>query len=525
MIIDARQGEMNLEMNGDLCLVGAGAIGLAIANDLRSSGLKVILVESGGMRDCGKTQDLYRSEVTGLPFSSSIGGRFRILGGSTTRWGGQSLPLDPGDFEKRDWIENSGWPLTYSEVAQFYDRANEYLDVDLLDYGPGLANELNLPWPSFSGSGVRYHFSKWAREPDLRRIYFDRLKRAANTTIILHANLTDIRLEDDRATSIVLRTLEGRESVVGARAFVLCCGGIECARLLLACRRQRGSGIGNETGWVGKCLMEHPAANLGTIEADPPNRTQELFNGARRNGRKFSMRISLDYEKQKEMRLVNASAGFIFRCREDSGFGCVRALLQTTRASPRPSLSKAVWEGIKAFPQVAAAGKALWIDGRVFTPGAECEVVGSFEQEPCWASHVDLADDKDALGVPRSRIHWRLNEKTLYTARAFADLLDAALRRAGIGRLRKAPLLLEAEDPNDSGLFGDQNHHMGTTRMAATAAGGVVDTNLAVFSVPNLYVASSSVFPTGGHSNPTLTSLALAMRLADHLKEVLRERS
>jgi choline dehydrogenase-like flavoprotein len=304
---------------------------------------------------------------------------------------------------------------------------------------------------------------------------------------------------------------------------VLCTGGIEVPRLLLACRSQRSCGLGNENDLVGRFLQDHPAANLGTVVEEVPETIQKLFNGIRKRGRKYSVRLSLSPKAQAQSQLLNASAGFLFRSAEDRGFGCVRAFVQHTNESGRPSFAKAFVQGMFALPSITKAAKRLFIGGRIFTPGASCDIAGSFEQEPNPSSRVSLSDKTDALGMPLSKIDWRLTDKTLNTARHFASLIDSEFRRLEIGKLIPADWLRDAKNANEQGVFHDQNHHMGTTRMSAAPSEGVVDTNLAVFNVPNLYIASSSVFPTSGHSNPTLTILALGLRLSDHLKATLRE--
>jgi choline dehydrogenase-like flavoprotein len=191
------------------------------------------------------------------------------------------------------------------------------------------------------------------------------------------------------------------------------------------------------------------------------------------------------------------------------------------RASEIPGAtpSRILSEAIRCLPELMQAAWMRVIEGRVFTPGASCEVAASFEQEPNPSSRVTLSEKHDELGMPLANIHWRLTRNTFETAVQFASLIDQTLRTLQVGRLKRSDWLLHDDGVSDYGaFFHDQNHHIGTARMSVLPQDGVVDSNLKVHSLDNLYIASSATFPTGGHSNPTLTILALAIRLADHLK-------
>jgi choline dehydrogenase-like flavoprotein len=518
MLIDHADTASEKELVADLCVVGAGAAGIALAMEFANSKLQVVILESGGWESEADTQALYLTEQTGKPIQSAHTGRFRILGGSTTQWGGQSLPMEPLDFERREWVERSGWPISYRDLSSYYDRANRFLGVDTLDYRDETAAALRLERPQFPQKLVEYHFSKWAPQPDLRKKYSAQLVQSRNVKVILHANLTEIYVDGERVTSARYRSLTGREGSIVAAEFVLATGGIEVPRILLASCRQVSAGLGNEHDQVGRCLQEHPAARLGVVEAADLDKLQMLFNGRRAQGRRFSARLSLSREIQEAERLLNASAGFLFSLPADHGFGLVRAAVKGQRAeSAKLAPQKVLIESVRCLPQLIKSSWLLGIRGRVFTPGATCELAASFEQEPDPTSRVSLSEKRDALGMPLARIHWQLTRKTFDTAVRFAEVIDHALQQLRVGRLRVSSWIYDGG--GDYGKhFHDQNHHMGTTRMSASPREGVVDANLKVHSMQNLFIASSATFPTGGHSNPTLTMLALTIRLADHLK-------
>ena len=276
---------------------------------------------------------------------------------------------------------------------------------------------------------------------------------------------------------------------------------------------------------MGRFLQEHPATRLGEVEVTDANKLQQLFNGRRAESRRFSVRLSLSRAIQKKERLLNASAGFLFSLPVDRGFGLLRAAVKRqTSGVPVATPRRIVAEAIKCLPQLMKASWMLGVEGRVFTPGASCEVAASFEQEPNPSSRVTLSEKHDELGMPLANIHWCLSRKTYETAVQFATVIDQALGALQVGRLKRADWLRTDGGESDyERFFHDQNHHIGTARMSLSPQEGVVDSDLKVHSLQNLYIASCATFPTGGHSNPTLTMLALTIRLADHLKSRLQQ--
>jgi len=155
---------------------------------------------------------------------------------------------------------------------------------------------------------------------------------------------------------------------------------------------------------------------------------------------------------------------------------------------------------------------------RSYFPSAKVDLHGMFKQEPNPSSRIRLSRRKDPNGLALPVVEWQLTPLTRKTVATMVRLLRKRLRQANLGTLTKNEALRSLAEGNDQVLY-DQGHHMGTTRMAARPEEGVVDPDCKVFGVDNLYIGGSSVFPTGGHSNPTLTLVALAIRLGDHLSQ------
>jgi choline dehydrogenase-like flavoprotein len=524
MIIDLADSSDNLDLHSDLCVIGSGAAGLAIASEMIRAGVNVVVVESGGHDHEPRTQALYDVAVSGLPHPGSTQGRFRIVGGSTTQWGGQALPLMPLDFERREWVRHSGWPISFNEVSAYYDRACRFLLLDRLNFDTDLFAHLKSRPSPFDPEQIWYHFSKWSPKPSLREQYLPDIRNADRCTLLLHANLTEIKLEEnrDRVAEIRVRSLAGRSATLRTRMFVLCAGGIETARLLLANNKQLPNGIGNERDLVGRFFQDHPSAFVGWLNASNPARAQKLFNVFHKQGLKYSVRCTATPKWQREHETLNVSMGVTL---EESGADSTLQDLKDAYIGIRqrdvsPDVLRKLVRAMR-HPQSAALPAYHYIvRGRTFVPGARMRIGLTSEQEPNPDSRIRLSHSTDALGMPRSDVHWELTELTLHTMRRFAQTLTQEFNRAGIGEITMEPWVFD-DSCEWTRHITDQYHHIGTARMHDSPSQGVVDRNCRVHSVSNLYIGSSAVFPTSGHSNPTLTIIALCMRLADRLKQEL----
>ena len=520
MILDLDELADGSVLDADVCIVGAGAAGICLATELAGRGRGVLLLESGGRTADDATRELSRAVIEGRAYAGAWHGRARVLGGATTLWGGQALPLTPIDFEARDWVPHSGWPFGIEELRQYYARASAFLGVGELPWDADLGVLLGTGGAGLDPDVAVHHLSKWSPEPDLARRHRATLERADGARVLLHANATELVLADDHRTvrELRIRSLGGRAGVVRSREVVLCAGGIENARLLLASTAQQPAGIGNGHDLVGRFLQDHPGARIARLSGHDDARLQALFNVFRRDRRKYSIRLSASETFQRRHRTLNVSTALMFRVGDDAPYAALRRLLaavgsrRVSRAAARDAIASLA--GARGLARTAFAYLAR---GRTWTPDASAELFVSAEQEPDPESRVTLAAERDALGMPRARIDWRIGEGTRRSVALFAAALREQFRRAGLGELTLEPWV-EADGGEWRERLVDHYHHIGTTRMSDSPASGVVDAELRVHGIENLRVASSSVFPTGGHSNPTLTMLALCIRLADRLR-------
>lgn len=520
MIIDLNSSQETPDLPCDVCIVGAGAAGLAIATEMLKSHKTVVILESGGFEHEPATQALYDVENSGSPHAGATQGRFRVLGGSTTKWGGQALPLTPLDFEKRDWVAHSGWPIQFDELKPYYERASRFLLIDNQNYDTDLFAYLQVQPPIFDPNKIRYHFSKWSPKPSLRETYLPALRDAAPCSLLLHANVTQIVLQDTlrHVSAITACSLAGKTVTVLPRVLVLCVGGIETARLLLTNNTQQQTGIGNEHDLVGRFFQDHPNAMVGWVKSPDPGRIQRLFNVFHKRGLKYSVRCTAAASWQHDHQVLNASMGITF-VQENTIFQNLRDVHAALRGGKRSRevLRKLVRVGAHPLHVVSP----VWhyaVHGRSFAPGAGLRVALTCEQEPDPESRILLSEERDALAVRRANVRWMVKDSTGSTLRQFAQLVGEQFQSAGLGEIVLDPWVHQEPEAWREHI-SDQYHHIGTARMSDSPRQGVVDRNCRLHAVDNLYIASSAVFPTSGHSNPTLTILALCIRLADHLKQ------
>ncbi len=519
MIVDLEKTDGLPLSHANICIVGAGAAGISLGVELAQLGLSVILLESGGQRQEPATQALYDSEVSGHRHNGIHTGRFRVLGGTTTQWGGQILELDPENFEVRPWIPNSGWPFPKSVLTPYYRRALEIegLSTALLD-DKSVWKTLGIPVPSF-GDALTPFFTRWCPEPDFTRVFGGRLSGHARITIYLHANVHEIVLTGNREAIAGLRcrTLTGRRFTYSADSYVFCLGGIETARLLLQPLAGETRAPWNASGLVGRFFQDHIDATL--IEVHPRNHRQlhRLFDNVYRGRFKYHPKLKLAANEQKRLGCLSIGAAFEFHTKRSESLSEFREAAKKIRLGaldPGQAIGL-----VRRLPDIGLLAKQairFKLQGRAFNPDDD----GIFlrihcEQSPNTKSRVTLTSDRDALGMLRSKLEWCVSDLEIATIRHFVLIVERVFRN-DFADIKAFP---DLEDGGATLLerLDDSNHHMGTTRMARSSQDGVVDPNLRLFGVRNGYVCSCSVFPSSGFSNPTHTLIALAARLAEHL--------
>jgi choline dehydrogenase-like flavoprotein len=510
MHIDARTLEDGALLEGDLCIVGAGAAGITLALEWAGEKDRVLLLEGGGFDFDPGMQDLYRGEIVGLPYFPLQAARLHYFGGTTGHWAGFCSTLDPLDLEVRDWVPHSGWPITRAELDPFYARAHRVLELGPYEYDPEAWHRRDPGLAPFPLDPTVARTKMWQFSPPTRMgtRYRAAIVAAPNVHLYTHANVCEIEADEGlRAVEgLRVRTLDGRELRVRARRFVLACSTLQNARLLLASNRRAPGGLGNGHDLVGRFFMEHlemPSGYLVTLGSPPPSTRMYAYEFGRTRARG---ELGLSARAQREHRVLNATVSL--------EPGPLDAPGQSTFQWATPD----VVAGMRARP---AAGVDPTPADTTPAPAAAprtFHLLTRQEQAPNPDSRVTLSREHDALGVPRARLDWRLTELDRRSFQAFYEALGREIGRAGVGRLRMEPWAMQAADAPWPPSLGGGWHHMGTTRMHPDPRQGVVDAHCRVHGLANLYIAGAAVYPTAGCANPTLTLVALALRLADHLK-------
>jgi choline dehydrogenase-like flavoprotein len=527
MIEDSVDLPDRVRLETDLCIVGAGAAGLALALQLEDTRHRVCIIESGGLTFERSRQRLSRGRLVGTPYEALDLCRVRQFGGSTGRagWGGWCKMLDRVDFEQRSWIPMSGWPFDQGALLPYYRAAADLFGIDDLLAETPVSQFLPVDGPLVSERCLL------SPAPDLGTTLRSRLLEARNLRVILHA--TALRLDADASgrsvSSIEVASAPGKRFHIAARFFVLAGGGIENARLLLVSNRQMPNGLGNEYDLVGRYFMEHPRVRWGSLQVSQFDSPVALHVPS---ARIRSTAVS-------GARHTNEAFGLVLRPEIRASEG-----LLNSRTWIKPGLCVDHANGAEALRYVA-----FWLrKGRLHRDllkrgatilqhpaGAMSTAIGRvwharrrtrhfhfdtiLEQEPDPASRVTLDTELDENCLPRVKLDWKVGPLVRFTLERVQTIIVEEMRRLGyrIHAHREEDGAAGREDLS----YGWVRHHMGTTRMSDDPRMGVVDSACRVHGLSNLFIAGSSVFPTGGNDMPTLTIVALAVRLGRHLQQRL----
>ncbi|SDQ22111.1 GMC family oxidoreductase [Pseudovibrio sp. Tun.PSC04-5.I4] len=526
MIFDLQDLEDNASFETDICIIGAGAAGIVMALELSKKYREVILIEAGGLSYEDETQELYDGPLKGHTNTDLSYSRLRQFGGTTGHWTGQCAPLDPIDFEARDCTGNTGWPIARADLDPFYERSQFYLELGEYKYskqewdGRLEGAALNLP-------GELVHHSVYQQSPPTRfaTTYQDDIAASKNIRCILHANVTDIQLADGNnvVEKLTVKTLGGKQAKIAASRFVLACGGIENARILLATNKQRSAGLGNENDLVGRYFMDHLNIETSSLMLSDDRQNLDYYSQATDS---TDLRIGLKVNPAlvRERGLLNNTAFLSVVWKDnarnddfrDHAWLSFSTLAKTFAQGEVPERLSERACNVLESPSSVFVGITRNIKRRLFQGDQISHVLlrQDAEQAPNRDSRVTLTNDRDALGMRRAALDWRVATSDLESLNETHKIVGRAFGAAGLGRLQ-----LGITDPTDLSEVFTGYHHMGTTRMHTEAKQGVVDEDCRLHSLANLYVAGSSVFPTCGAANPTLTIVALAIRLSDHLSQ------
>jgi choline dehydrogenase-like flavoprotein len=535
MIINSRHHEINTDVYYDICIIGAGAAGITAALELAGdSSLNLVILEAGGEHFAHEAQSLFQGEVEGDRHPPLWRARFSGLGGSTQIWAGWCRPLEDRDFDRRDYVAGSGWPIKSDELRSAYRRANEICGLGAYDYELETWKDLLTGKPLSSAPELLHHIFQ-IRKLRFNQNYYADLHTAKNVHLYLYSPVMRLHAKQDgrRVDCVEIASYNGKKTRLRAKQFIIATGGIENARLLLLSGSSPENALGNQNDCVGRYFIDHGFIDSGWFI--PGSDTRDLryyfpvshpqdFGHA-----SFRPVITLSPVVLEKEKMLNAAMYFYPSYESHPVFAsvAVKAALELWEIVKDKKLS----ELIEISKADAALGDLRNFGKRICsrphyilqallrkavikdTSCSRWRTRFYYECVPSADNRVSLSEEKDQFGRRRSQLNWYLSDQDLDSAYRFHVYLNNVLQKTGAGQLIFFDNLLEWRSNTETG-----KHPSGTTRMHDDPKQGVVDKNCRVHGLENLYIAGSSIFPTAGYANPTLTIVALAVRLAEHLQ-------
>lgn len=555
MLIDAQLLPSNVTIEADVCIVGSGPAGITLARELAQAGLEICMLESGSeeMPD-EATKSLGHVEIDESFLQVTSDNRNRKFGGNASYWGinlhqGRMglriVPLEETDFEQREWVPYSGWPFNRDHLVPYYQRAQQVFGAGVFDYTADFWASEDAPRLPFKGDRVTTRMFQFGYLDLFTRTYRDEIAQSQNITTYLHANAVELETNEDGTTVTHVRCacLNGKRFWVSARVVLLAAGAIENTHLLLLSNRANPNGLGNHHDVTGRFFMDHPLVAGGFIypfNSAIFNQTA-LYDKRYVRGTNIMGSLVLTNEAVRRERLLNLVSWIFPRVKRlnSPAIASLKALV-----SPRGykhglsglvghlgNVVKNAGDVVDAvldkvtntpppfFPTLATGGWSYCQPNREKVYGM-FEVLHMTEQVPSPNNRLVLGGGIDRLGRQTIKLISSWSEADRNGIKQAQAILVEEIARAGIGKY--VPARTSDGDPVVVTL--GSSHHMGSTRMHDNPKHGVVDAHCRVHGVTNVFIASSSVFPTGGYANTTLTTVALAIRLADHIKSRLSSR-
>lgn len=504
MHIDLDRVEPSLLLKAEVCVIGAGVAGLLLAVQLAEAGRQVLLLEAGGLQDEARSQSLYDAVMSAAKYTGASDGRFRVFGGSSTRWGGQLLPYTVDIFSPPQGVPSAAWPIGEEELTGYYDELQRLLGADLLPFDASLLPALGRAPIDFSPE-FTLRFSKWLRFG--RRNFAQSFGKAAlanpRITVVTHANVAELVNFANQVTHARVLDYSRREFRAEAQTFVVATGTIESARLLLL-----SPSVPNQHGQFGRYFHDHLSWPAAEFRGEGRRRMLQQLGPMLVKGTLHTFKLEASPELRAREQLLAVMAHITIEEPEDSGAGAIKRLLASLQRREPGTWRKDMMAAARALPDVVRVAYAATVQKRrAVSSGARVRLHIDLEQPAEATRCVGLSQERDALGLPKATVAWHSGEAEADTARRYARLVRQQLEALGM-----AP-----EGWTDMPHFTDTFHAMGGLRMGDDPRSSVVDTTLRVHGVENLYVASCAVFPSGGSSNPTFTLMCLALRLARQL--------
>lgn len=498
----------------DICIIGAGAAGLYLAQRLSRHGFRVIILEAGGAT-CGTGASIGIEPIfSASRYRGALDGRAFGWGGSTSRWGGLLVPHF--DLDVRDEVspEFVAWRHITNVVRERSSLVFATLGLgsrpDFLSF-PEVALGSNAKLLHDCGlEAVAAEFLPFRRR---NLTYLASPRMSQNVTVYLNAVASKWLVKPSTngsgaVTTVEASSQEAKSLRVSAKSFVVAAGAIESARILLEIDRSTGERMFSRGARIGRCLSDHLSCAIADVHPDDQSQVAKVFGPIFSEGRMRSFRFIMGTFMKPF--LPRHFVHFIFDI-DNSGFRLVKDLLFSLQRRALPDLRLPdVIEGLNGLSRLAYN---RFVKSRLFIPPrTPVHFQMDIEQTPDPENRVHLGEKTDRFGRPVAVVHWNVTDTDYKNIRMLSQQLLRRWPDRSLGFPRLVPI-----------QFGDANlkpydayHPVGTCRMGNDEE-ATVDLELTVRGTQNLYVLSTGVFPSAGTANPTFSMLCLGDMLADKL--------
>ena len=518
----ARQADAHRTCETDVVIIGAGIAGLILATRLRRKNVRVAILESGAREQSADTHPLNRTVQLGAAYSGASHGRFRCLGGTSTRWGGALIPFIDHDLAARPYLGLSGFPVGGAALRPYLAEAEKLFGVDGGSYDEDFVRQIGATaYVPTNDTDVIVRFAKWPafKSRNVAALLSSSIERDQGLEIWINSTATkfDVSTENGRIISVT-GCGEGKRSItIAAKCVVICAGAIKSTRLLLLLDRQHDKKIFADCNALGRFFNDHISMSIANIKAKQIVKLNRMAGFRFLGSAMRSLRFELSAAVQEQAAIGSAFGHISFRTDKETGFDALRNFLRSQQRSKTIPLS-ALMAALRDVPYLAKM--AVWriIYNQLLWPTpAKYELHVVAEQLPRANNYIALASENDCFGLPLAAVRWQIEPQDLRTFAIFKRHFDEFWNRHGLRDVGELDWTLSADSSIGDMAHTDVYHPGGSTRMGTDRHDAVLDANLRCFAVPNLWIASTSAFPSGGGENPTLMLILFTMRLADHL--------
>lgn len=529
MIVDCNL-KHNKNLHSDICIVGTGPAAMPLINILSELDLSINIIESGSFKNSKKAQSFNESENIGIgnfPVNkwSTNHARIRKIGGTSNIWAGWSGPLGKSDFEFKEWISQNRWDITYEEMHKYYLKSNKIFGFESFEFDKKLFDIIkkssdieNL----LNNNELDYNFWKLKRPPINFGNKFKHLFQKQNINLFFNLTVNEIvSNKENEVDYLIANNFSKKHSVIKANIFVICCGGLENARIILNSTKYESHGIGNKNRTVGKYFMEHPHLILAETNKINNKTFIDLFQSKKttKSNDKIIPGIYLNDQIQKKYRISNCASVILKHDLLENSFAVIFRNICALKFNPF-SIIFLIKNLINNIPKTLN-----FLKNFILQKNKTYYLYARLEQSPNTASNLTLSDTRDYFGYKQLQLNWNLSKLDIKTLYYNYKIISEFLEKNNICNFKLRKWIAKAFKSgelifNEKLIYGT-GHHMGTTPMSNNPNKGYVDTNLKVHNISNLYISGCSIFPTSGCVNPTYTIVALSIRLGEHLKKKL----